>query len=116
MWGNIRADATASALLLDRRALHRAKRAEHTAVTGIWAQQSPAIATFVEKLTGICGHGFLLGETAMRAGQHGLEDDGIHGCLICAKWGGLPVFVVALVSASGSALSGDIGDDGHLLG
>jgi hypothetical protein len=86
MWGSIHPDATASAPLLDRRALHRTKRAEHAAVTGIWAWQSPAIATFIEKLTGICGHGFLFGEIAMRAGQHGFEDDGSHGGLICARW------------------------------
>ena len=68
----------ATVLLLDRRAAYRAERAENTAVTGLGTQHGSAVATFVEKLAGVRGHGFLPRETAVRADKHGLEHDGVH--------------------------------------
>jgi len=70
--------AAAIPMLLNRRALHRTEGAEDAAVTRLGAQHRSAVAAFVEKLAGIRGHGFLLGEAAIRAGQDGFEDDGTH--------------------------------------
>jgi len=65
-------------MLLNWRATYRAVGAEDAAVAGLGTQHRSAVAAFIEELAGIRGHGFLLGETAIRAGQHGLEDDGVH--------------------------------------
>ncbi len=76
--------ATTSALLLDRRTRHRAKRAEHAAVTRFRAQQHIAIRTFIIELASVRGHAFLLGKAAMRTGQHRFEDDSAHReCHFC---------------------------------
>jgi hypothetical protein len=81
--GNISRDqkdrlTAASALRLNWRTLDRTKRAKHAAVTRVGTQQSLAFTALIEELAGICGHGFLLGKTAVRTGQHGLEDSGAH--------------------------------------
>lgn len=71
--------STTPSLRLNRWAFQRAEGAEHAAVAWIRAQQILAVAAFVEVQTGICGHGFLPGETTVRAGQHGLKNKGTHG-------------------------------------
>jgi len=60
--------AAASALFLNRRALHRAEGAEHATVARIRAQQRLAVAALVEVLAGIRGHRLLRREIAVRAG------------------------------------------------
>ena len=60
----------APSLLLDRRALNRAKRTEHAAVTRIWPQECFTVIALVEILAGVRGHGFLLMETAVWADQY----------------------------------------------
>lgn len=74
-----------SARLLDRRTRHRAERTEHAAVTRLRTQQRFAVQTLVIELASIRGHGFLPGETAVRAGQYRFEDDGAHRGLTCAR-------------------------------
>lgn len=69
-------------LLLDRRAFYRTERAEHTAVARLGTQQRFAVTALVVKLTGVHGHGFLFLETAMRASQYGLKNNGAHGGIV----------------------------------
>ena len=63
------------ALFLNRRALHRAERAEHAAVTRLGAQQNLAGAALVEEQAGVRGHRLLRGEAAVRACEQRFEDD-----------------------------------------
>ena len=70
--------AAASALFLKWRTLHSAERAEDAAIAAIRPQQRLAVAALVQELAGIRGHRLLRGETAVRAGQHGIEYDGVH--------------------------------------
>src|SRR3954470_15061400 len=62
----------ASALLLNRRTLHRTEGAEHAAVPCVRTQQRLAVAALVEELAGVDGHRLLRGEAAVRTGQHGI--------------------------------------------
>lgn len=64
----VSAARTTVALLLDRRAFHRAERTEYAAVARIGAKQSLAVAALVVELAGIHGHGFLLCEATVRTG------------------------------------------------
>ncbi len=68
----------ASALLLDRRTLHRAEGTEYAAIAQIGAQQGITVAALIEELAGIRRHAFLFGESAMRTCQDGLKNDGTH--------------------------------------
>src|SRR5574337_376516 len=81
---------TAPTLLLDRRAWHRAKRTEHTTISRLRAQQRMTGRALVIELAGIRWHGFLLGMTAARAGQHGFEIDHTHGGVTSAQRTGSP--------------------------
>lgn len=40
----------------------------------------------VVELAGVRGHGFLLSVAAVRAGQHGFEDDGAHLGITSVRW------------------------------
>lgn len=62
--------------LLHGRTRHRRVGAEHAAVASLRAQHCMALLAFVEPLTRIGGHGFSLGVSASRTGQHGLENHG----------------------------------------
>lgn len=73
-----RRSAAASALLLHWWALHGAEGAEHTTVARLRAQQRLAVAALVEELAGIRGHGHLRCEAAVRAGQYGVQHNGVH--------------------------------------
>ena len=57
---------------LHRWALDRAERAEYTTIAMIGAQNRLAIDALIEELASIRRHGLLLGEAAVRAGQHRL--------------------------------------------
>ncbi len=70
--------AAASSLLLNRRTLDRAVGAEHATVPWPGSQQCLALTALVEVQAGIRGHRLHCNEPAVRAGQHGLEDDGVH--------------------------------------
>jgi hypothetical protein len=70
--------AATSALILNGWALDRAVRAKDTAITKFGTQYCHAIGAFVKELARIGGHGFRFGKPAMRAGQHGFEDDIFH--------------------------------------
>src|SRR2546425_11132568 len=73
-------------VLLDRRALNRTERAEHAAVARIRAQAGLAVAALVVELTSVRGHGFLLGEAAVRTGHHGFKNDSAHCGVTSARW------------------------------
>jgi hypothetical protein len=60
--------SAAFTLLLDGWALNRTKGTEHAAIARIRAQQGFAVAAFVEKQAGICGHPLNFSVPAVRAG------------------------------------------------
>ena len=66
----------ARTLFLNRRARHRAIRAEHAAIALPGTQRGAAADTFVEELAGISRHGFRFGGSAMRAGHNAFKDHG----------------------------------------
>lgn len=104
-WNRTSDSATASTLLLNRRALHRAEGAEHTAVTGVRPEKRPAVAALVEELAGVCRHGLGFRASASRAGNQRFKHDGVHGRRHFCKVDGYPAFVVAAVRSSDFALS-----------
>ena len=65
-------------MLLDRRALNRAIRAEHATIPRIWLEQGSAGLTFIEKQAGIGRHGFRFGMLAVRASESRVENHLIH--------------------------------------
>ena len=76
--------SAAAALLLHGRAGYRAERTEHATVAAVGPQQRLAVAALVEEQAGVRGHRFLRSKATVRAGQHGIEYDGIHFRLSCA--------------------------------
>jgi hypothetical protein len=78
--------SAAPMFLLHRWAFHRAKRAENTAVSLMGAQNRLAVGALIVKLACIGGHGFLRGEAAVRAGQHGFENRFAHSAFTSARW------------------------------
>jgi len=92
----------AARLVLHRRTLHRPERAEDAAVAGFGAQQHVTAGALIVELAGIRGHGFLLGEAAMRASQHRFKSDSNHRDLtfLLSRPRFLPGLVVYLVRFS----------------
>src|SRR5215471_2681421 len=72
----------ARALSLNRRARHRAIRAEHTAIALPRTQRGAAADTFAEELAGISRHGFRFGGSAKWAGDNAFKD---HGAYLCTS-------------------------------
>lgn len=75
----------ASAFLLYGWALNRAERTEHTAIAFMRAQHHLALDALIEELTCISGHLFLLGEAAVRTGQHRFKNGFGHCSLSSFK-------------------------------
>lgn len=67
--------AAARTLRLNRRAFHRAERAENAAISGIRPQQRAAARALVIELAGVGRHGFGLGTAAFRTGQNRFEEE-----------------------------------------
>lgn len=59
---------------LNRRTRHRAVRAEHAAIALLRAQPCAATRAHIEKLAGICRHGFRSCRCAVWAGDDGFEN------------------------------------------
>lgn len=70
-----RCGLSATALLkLKRRTLHRAVRAEYTAITCFRTQHHPTVRALVKELACIEWHDLRCAQPAMRARQHGFKD------------------------------------------
>src|SRR5882757_5377131 len=95
---------TATALLLDGRASHRAIGAEDAAVARLRLKQCLAVRALVEILTRVRRHDFFPRLSAARAGEYGLQDYGAHG--FAMSFEGNPASVVAWVKRAVLALSG----------
>jgi hypothetical protein len=78
------ASAATAALLLDRRALHRAIGAVDAAIARFRAKQGFAVAAFIVELASIGRHGFPPGKSAVRAGDYRFKDGSRHGVFL---WG-----------------------------
>jgi hypothetical protein len=78
---------TAAALLLDRWAGHRSVRAEYAAVARLGFKQCLTACALVKILARVRRHDFLPLLPAIRAGEHGFQDNGAHGVAIrFARW------------------------------
>lgn len=95
----------AGPVLLDRRTLDRAIRAENTAVAGSRAQKRLTLLALIEKLTGIFWHGFALRVSAVRTGQDRFEFHRIHCDGSSPTVDGKPTLEVASVRASAVVLA-----------
>jgi hypothetical protein len=69
----------AAALLLDRWARHRTVRAEDAAVARLGFKQCLTACALVKILARVRRHDFLARVPAIRAGEHGFQDNGAHG-------------------------------------
>ena len=95
---------TATALLLNGRASHRAIRAKYAAVARLGFEQCPAVRALVEILARVRWHDFFALLPAPRADEHGLQDNGAHG--FAMSFDGNPACVVAWVRLAVLAFSG----------
>jgi hypothetical protein len=84
---------TAAALLLDGRASHRAVRAKNAAVPCLGFKQRFTARAFVKILARVGRHDFFALLPAIRASEHGHQDNGAHG--FAMSFDGNPASVVA---------------------
>jgi len=96
-------------LRLDRRARHRAVRAEHAAVAPLWSQPLATARAIVKVPAGVNRHGFGLCSGAMRAGDDGLKDHlSFRSDILPAIIGVLPTSPASVVSCLIAMLRGCI--------